>query len=175
MPAVALLPGGLPMPDRSKAISQTKKELGRRSDDLPPSRIMDMGSTGVKFSGGKIVPHSVLRAGTTSVNPWQRLKHRDIVIGTWNASTLYSSGALEILTRELDQSPLDVVALQEVRWPGEGSQGSGSFTLFYGGAERPEFGTGFLVRRRILSAIREVHFVSDRISYIILKVNYMIL
>ena len=29
MPAVALLPGGLPMPDRSKAISQTKKYLGR--------------------------------------------------------------------------------------------------------------------------------------------------
>ena len=49
------------------------------------------------------------------------------------------------------------------------SQESGSFTLFYGGAERPEFGTGFLVRRRICSAIRKVHFVSDRISYIILK------
>ena len=47
--------------------------------------------------------------------------------------------------RELDQSPLDLVALQEVRWPGEGSQESGSFTLFYGGAERTEFGTGFLV------------------------------
>ena len=29
---------------------------------------MDIGSTGVKFSGGKIVPHSVLRAGTTSGN-----------------------------------------------------------------------------------------------------------
>ena len=99
---------------------------------------MDMGSTGVKFSGGKIVPHSVLRAGTTS---WHRLKHRDIFTGTWNVRTLYSSGALEILTRELDQSLLDLVALQEVRWPGEGSQESGSFTLFYGGAERPEFGT----------------------------------
>ena len=36
---------------------------------------MDMGSTGVKFSGGKIVPHSVLRAGTTSGNPWQRFNH----------------------------------------------------------------------------------------------------
>ena len=93
---------------------------------------MDMGSTGVKFSGGKIVPHSVLQAGTTSGNPWQRLKHRDLFIGTWNVRTLYSSGALEILMRELDQSPLDVVALQEVRLPGEGSLESGSFALFYG-------------------------------------------
>ena len=104
---------------------------------------MDMGSTGVKFSGGKIVPHSVFRAETTSGNPWQRLKHRDIFLGTWNVRTLYSSGALEILTWELYQSHLEVVALQEVRWPGEGSQESGSFAVFYGGAERPEFGTGF--------------------------------
>ena len=29
---------------------------------------MDMDSTGVKFSGGKIVPHLVIRAGTTSGN-----------------------------------------------------------------------------------------------------------
>ncbi|PSN29507.1 hypothetical protein C0J52_27653, partial [Blattella germanica] len=41
----------------------------------------------------------------------------------------------------------------------------------YGGATKPEFGTGFLVRRSILSAIRDIKFVSDRISYIILEVN----
>ena len=128
-----------------------------------------MGSSGVKFSGDKVVPHSVLQAGTTSGNSWQRLKHRDIFLGTWNVRTLYSSGALDILTRELHQSPMDVVALQEVRWPGEGSQQTGSFALFYSGADRPEFGTGFLVRRRILSAIREVQFVTDMISYIILE------
>ena len=92
---------------------------------------MGMGSTGVKFSAGKTVPHSVLRAGTTSGNPWQWHKHRDIFPGTWNVRILYSSGALEILTRELDQTPLDVVALQEVRRQGEGSQESGSFSLFY--------------------------------------------
>ncbi|PSN36926.1 hypothetical protein C0J52_13906 [Blattella germanica] len=40
---------------------------------------------------------------------------------TWNVRTLYSSGALEILTRELDRTGLDIVALQEVRWPGEGN------------------------------------------------------
>ena len=58
---------------------------------------------------------------------------------------------------------------RKLRWPGEGSQESGSFSLFYKAAERPEYGTGFLVGRRFLSAMREVQFVSDRISYIILK------
>ncbi|PSN48471.1 hypothetical protein C0J52_11717 [Blattella germanica] len=110
-----------------------------------------MSSSGVKFSGVKIVP---------------QIKHRDIFLETWNVRTLYSSGALEILTRELDRTGLDIVALHELRWPGEGSQESGKFTLYYGGATKPEFGTGFIVRRSILSAIK---FVSDRISYIILK------
>ncbi|PSN29406.1 hypothetical protein C0J52_26264 [Blattella germanica] len=73
-------------------------------------------------------------------------------------ATLYSSGALEILTRELDRTGLDIVALQEVRWPGEGSQESGKFTLYYGGATKPEFGTWLLVRRSILSAIRDIKF-----------------
>ena len=89
-----------------------------------------MSSSGVKFSGVKIVPQSDLRAGTTSGNSWQRIKHRDMFLGTWNVRTLYSSGALEILTRELDRTGLDIVALQEVRWPGEGSQESGKFTLY---------------------------------------------
>ncbi|PSN46128.1 hypothetical protein C0J52_12067 [Blattella germanica] len=129
-----------------------------------------MSSSGVKFSGVKIVPQSDLRAGTTSGNSWQRAKHRDIFLGTWNVRTLYSSRPLEILTRELDRTGLDIVALQESRWSGEGSQESGKFTLYYGGATKPEFGTGFLVRRNILSAIRDIKFVSDRISYIILKV-----
>ena len=75
---------------------------------------MDMGSTRVKVSGGKIVLHSVLRAGTTSGNPWQRLTYRYIFLRTWNIRTLYSSEALEILMREFDQSPLDVVALQKL-------------------------------------------------------------
>ncbi|PSN37502.1 hypothetical protein C0J52_26535 [Blattella germanica] len=113
-----------------------------------------MRSSGVKFSGVKIVPQSDLRAGTTSGNSWQRD---------------HGTGALEILTRELDRTGLDIIALQEVRWPGEGSQESGKFTLYYGGATKPEFGTGILVRRSILSAIRDIKFVSDRISYIILK------
>ncbi|PSN51018.1 hypothetical protein C0J52_07436 [Blattella germanica] len=63
---------------------------------------------------------------------------------SWNVRTLYSSGALEILTRELDRTGLDIE--------------SGKFTLYYGGATKPEFGTGFLVRRSILSAIREIKF-----------------
>ncbi|PSN57217.1 hypothetical protein C0J52_05015 [Blattella germanica] len=76
---------------------------------------------------------------------------------------------MKVLIQQIEQYNIKIAAIQEVRWPGEGSQESGKFTLYYGGATKPQFGTGFLVRRNILSAIRDIKFVSDRISYIILK------
>jgi hypothetical protein len=62
------------------------------------------------------------------------------------------------------------VGIKEVRWDGYGTEPAGQYTFFYGKwNENHGLGTGFLIHKRIVSAVNRVKFVSDRMSYIILK------
>jgi exonuclease III len=90
--------------------------------------------------------------------------------GMWNIRSLYKVSSLMTVLRALSRHKLDLVGVQEVKWKGSGTTPAGEYTFFYEkGNENCELGTGFIVHKGIISAVKRIEFVSDRMLYVLLR------
>jgi exonuclease III len=90
--------------------------------------------------------------------------------GTWNVRSLCGIDPLKTVARELGKYKLDFVGVQEIRWEKSGTERAEDYTFFCGqGKGDHQLETGFFVHKRIVSAVGRVGFISDRMSYVILK------
>jgi exonuclease III len=87
----------------------------------------------------------------------------DMRFGTWNVRSLYRIGSLKTVARELGKYKFDLVGVQVVRWEKGGTERAVDYTFYCGQTNRDyKLGTGFFIHKRIVSAVRRVEFVSDR-------------
>jgi hypothetical protein len=88
----------------------------------------------------------------------------------WNVRSLYRSGSLKTVSGESVKYKLDLVGVQEVRWDMGGTEPAANYAFFYGNENADHhLVTGFFVHKRIISEVKRVEFVSDRMSYITLR------
>jgi hypothetical protein len=90
----------------------------------------------------------------------------DMRFGKCNVRSLYRTGSLITVAQKISKYKLNLLGVQEVRWDRGSTEPAGEYTYIYGkGKENYELqvGTGiFFVRKRIISAVKRVEFVSDR-------------
>jgi exonuclease III len=87
----------------------------------------------------------------------------DLTIGTWNVQTMLLPGKMMEIADEFLKLGIDHVALQEIRWQGQGEINKKSFTVIYSGPENQtgQYGTGFIISKKIRENIFECEPVSD--------------
>ena len=89
---------------------------------------------------------------------------------TWNVRRLYRVGSITAATRKVGRYKLDLMGVHEVRWDRGGMVRAGDYNFFYRkGKENHEFGMGFFLHHRIVSAVKRVEFVSSRVSCIVVR------
>lgn len=99
------------------------------------------------------------------------MKERHIMkIGSWNIRTMLQIGKTEEISREMNRYKVDILALQEIRWKGQGRVDKKTYTIYYSGEmKQGQNGTAFMVNRKVAGNVLQFRAISGRLSYLQIK------
>jgi len=102
------------------------------------------------------------------MNTRRRQRTTDLTFGTWNVQTMLQPGKMIEIADEVLKQGIDLVALQEIRWQGHREINKKNFTVIYSGPENQtgQYGTGYIISRKIKESILEWEPVNDRLCRI---------
>ncbi|XP_033122243.1 craniofacial development protein 2-like [Anneissia japonica] len=92
-------------------------------------------------------------------------------ISTWNVRTMYQSGKMDNILKEMRRLSINILGVCEVRWPGAGKVISEGATFIYlGGTEnKHEHGVGIFLDQESAKGIAGVWCISNRIMLVRLQ------
>ncbi|XP_039290728.1 craniofacial development protein 2-like [Nilaparvata lugens] len=122
-----------------------------------------------KYSGGKSSPIGSPGGAVANQNMKARLK--SVKIGTWNARSLFASGKLENVVKEMSRLSINILGISDVRWPGSGKCGTNNGVFYYSGIDDPNhrYGVGVIIDKATNASVQSFTPYSERVMMLQIK------
>jgi len=98
-------------------------------------------------------------------------KTDNLYTGTWNIMTLLEPGKLQELVDEIAKTQIEILTLQEVRWPGKGQINKKDYLFYYSGTKEKtgQAGTRFLLMKKIQKLLINFELHNERLRKLRIK------
>jgi exonuclease III len=92
-------------------------------------------------------------------------------MATWNVRTMLQARKMQEIRNEMIAYNIDIIALQEIQWQGQGQIDKSDYTLLYSRSEEKtgQLGPGFIMNKTMKEGLLEFEPQSNRICKIRLK------